>query len=117
VIADMVGNEDAGRAALHDRMERMCDPTHVRALPESEFIRLFATAGLEVRYVARGELALDVDEWIAHGGPDADTERELRAVAAASVDGDRAGLGMHRGADGRLAFAHRTAAFLLAKPA
>lgn len=117
VIADMVGNEDAGRAALHDRMERMCDPTHVRALPESEFARLFATAGLEVRHAARGELELDVEEWIEHGGPDEDTARELRAIAVASVDGDRAGLGMHRGTDGRLAFAHRTAAFLLVRPA
>lgn len=117
VVADMLGNDDAGRAALHDRMERMCDPTHVRALPESELARLFANLGLETRHVARGQLDITVDEWIAHGGPDEATERELRALAATSIDGDRAGIGMHRDAGGRLAFAHRTAAFLLARPA
>jgi ubiquinone/menaquinone biosynthesis C-methylase UbiE len=116
VVADMLGNDDAGRAALHDRMERMCDPTHVRAVPESELGRLFANVGLETRYVARGQLDITVDEWIAHGGPDEATERELRALAATSLDGDRAGVGMHRGGDGRLAFAHRTAAFLLVRP-
>ena len=116
VVADMLGNDDAGRAALHDRMERMCDPTHVRALPESELARLFANVGLETRHVARGQLDITVDEWIAHGGPDEATERELRALAATSIDGDRAGVGMHRDAVGRLAFAHRTAAFLLVRP-
>lgn len=117
VIADMLGSEEPGRAALHDRMERLCDPTHVRALPQSELLRLFASARLDVRHAARGELGITVDEWIAHGGPDVETERELRALAAASVDGDRAGLGMHRDGAGRLAFAHRTAAFLLVRPA
>jgi SAM-dependent methyltransferase len=107
----------ACRAALHDRMERLCDPTHVRALPQSELVRLFDSARLDVRHTARGELGITVDEWIAHGGPDDETERELRALAAASVDGDRAGLGMHRDTAGRLAFAHRTAAFLLVRPA
>jgi ubiquinone/menaquinone biosynthesis C-methylase UbiE len=117
IVADMLGSDDAGRAALHDRMERLCDPTHVRALPESELARLFANAGLEVRHVARAALGITVDEWIAHGGPDDGTARELRALAATSIDGDRAGIGMHRDAAGRLAFAHRTAAFLLVRPA
>ncbi|MBY0279226.1 methyltransferase domain-containing protein [Candidatus Binatia bacterium] len=117
VIADMLGSDEPGRAALHDRMERLCDPTHVRALPQSELVRLFDSARLDVRHTARGELGITVDEWIAHGGPDDETERELRALAAASVDGDRAGLGMHRDTAGRLAFAHRTAAFLLVRPA
>lgn len=117
VVADMLGNDDAGRAALHDRMERLCDPTHVRALPEPEFTRLFASGGLEVRHVARAQLEITVDEWIEHGGPDDATVHELRALAAASTDGDRAGLGMHRDGSGRLAFAHRTAAFLLVRPA
>ena len=116
VIADMLGSDDPGRAALHDRMERLCDPTHVRALPEAEFTRLFADVGLEVRHVARGRLEITVDEWIVHGGPDESTARELRALAAASLDGDRAGLAMQRDASGRLAFAHRTAAFLLVRP-
>lgn len=117
VIADMLGSADPGHASLHDRMERLCDPTHVRALPEVEFSRLFADAGLGVRHVARGRLEITVDEWIAHGGPDEAAAQELRALAATSIDGDRAGLGMHRNASGRLAFAHRTAAFLLVRPA
>jgi ubiquinone/menaquinone biosynthesis C-methylase UbiE len=116
VVADMLGNDDAGRAALHDRMERLCDPTHVRALPEAEFVRLFTSRGLEVRHVARSQTGITVDEWIAHGGPADATVNELRALAAASTDGDRAGLGMHRDATGRLAFAYRTAAFLLVRP-
>lgn len=117
VIADMLGSEDPERAAYHDHMERLCDPTHVEALPESRFQALFAAAGLELRHVGRGRLAITVDEWIAHGGPEPAVERELRALAEGAVDGDRAGVGMHRDADGGLAFAHASAAFLLTRPA
>jgi len=34
VIADLLGSEDSAKAAHHDHMERLCDPTHVRAIPE-----------------------------------------------------------------------------------
>lgn len=117
LIADMLGAEDATDADYHDRMERLCDPTHVRALPESAFRDLFASAGLVVRHAVQGTMPIRVDEWIEHGGPTPEVERELRALAAAALDGDRGALGMRREADGRLTFAHRTAAFLLARDA
>ncbi len=115
LIADMLGAEDVEQAAYHDRMEILCDPTHVRALPESAFHTLFASTGLAVQHAVRGTMDIRVDDWIAHGGPALDVERELRALAEAALDGDRGALGMRRDADGRLAFAHRTAAFLLAR--
>jgi ubiquinone/menaquinone biosynthesis C-methylase UbiE len=116
VIADMVGAEDRAQAAYHDRMERLCDPTHVRALPESELRRLFDAHGLEVRFAHKSAMDIEVDEWIAHGGPSAAVEKELRALVEASLDGDRSGLGVRRDGD-RLVFAHQGGAFLLTRPA
>jgi ubiquinone/menaquinone biosynthesis C-methylase UbiE len=111
LVADLLGSDDPAQAALHDRIERLCDPTHVRALPLSELERLFRAQRLELVRAPTSELHYDVEAWIAHGGPDAASAAEIRALLEGSMQGDRAGLAVHR-EDGRLRFRHRTAAFV-----
>jgi ubiquinone/menaquinone biosynthesis C-methylase UbiE len=111
LVADMLGDDDRERAALHDRIETLCDPTHVRALPASELERLFAAAGLRIVAAPSSTMDYDAEEWIAHGGPDAVTRDEILRLLAASIAGDRSGLQVRR-EDGRLRFTHRTAAFV-----
>jgi ubiquinone/menaquinone biosynthesis C-methylase UbiE len=115
LVADLLGSELPESAALHDRIERLCDPTHARALPLSEFSRLFRAQGLEVASQFGSEMRYDVEEWLAHGGPDTDTAVEIRSLLETSIEGDRADLAVHR-AEGRLRFRHRTAAFVLRTP-
>jgi ubiquinone/menaquinone biosynthesis C-methylase UbiE len=115
LVADLLGSDDPAQAALHDRIERLCDPTHTRALPQAELQRLFRAQGLELVREPTSELHYDVEEWIAHGGPDAATAAQIRALLESSMEGDRAGLAVYR-RDGRLRFRHRTAAFTLRKP-
>lgn len=115
LVADLLGSEDPAQADMHDRIERLCDPTHTRALPVSAFEALFADAALEVLAQPTSTLAYDADEWIAHGGPDEETAAEIRTLLAASVERDLSGLDVRR-VDGKLRFRHRTAAFLLRKP-
>jgi ubiquinone/menaquinone biosynthesis C-methylase UbiE len=116
VIADMLGSEDPAKAAYHDRMERLCDPTHVRALPETELRRLFTEAGLVVRFAGKSPLDIEVQEWIAHGGPNESVARELYALVEASLETDLSGLHVRREGD-RLLFSHQGGAFLLSRPA
>ena len=116
VIADMLGSDDPAKAAYHDHMEQLCDPTHVRAIPDAEFRGLFAAAGLAVRFVGKSALDIRVDEWIAHGGPSAAVERELYALIEASLATDLSDLNVRR-EGGQLTFSHRGAAFLLARAA
>jgi hypothetical protein len=56
----MAASEDPKRAAVLNRMERLRDPSHARALSLTELRRLFAQAGLpgprETTYDVRGEL-------------------------------------------------------------
>ena len=115
LIADMLGAEDAATAAEHDRIERLCDPTHVRAIPESEFDRLFAAAGIEVLLRPTLSMDYDVDEWMAHGGPGPEAAREIVALLEASIADDRTGLKVRR-EDGRLRFSHAAAVFVLQVP-
>lgn len=112
VVADLLGSEDAGQAELHDRIERLCDPTHARALPESEFMRIFEVAGLEVSRNLQSSLDYDLDEWIDHGAPDEATRRQIVALMEADLEPARTGLAVRREHD-RLRFSHRTAAFVL----
>lgn len=112
LVADLLGSEDADQAELHDRIERLCDPTHARALPASEFSRLFEAAALACVREIPSSLDYDLDEWIDHGAPGDAARREIHALMERSIDGDLAGLGVRREA-GRLRFRHRTAAFVL----
>ncbi|MBM4255009.1 MAG: hypothetical protein FJ147_03840 [Deltaproteobacteria bacterium] len=108
----MIASEDTEQAAYHNRVERLCDPTHVRALPESEFNQLFAVAGLQVLFQPTVTLSYSVAEWMDHGGPDEATAREIVALLEASVDVDRTGLNVRR-EDGVLRFSHSAMVFLV----
>jgi ubiquinone/menaquinone biosynthesis C-methylase UbiE len=112
VIADILGNEDRAKAELHDRIERLCDPTHVTALPASAFERMFAAAGLRVVTAPRSTLDYEVHEWMSHGAPSEAARREIVSLLESSLEGDRAGLRVRR-EDGRLRFSHHGAAFVL----
>jgi ubiquinone/menaquinone biosynthesis C-methylase UbiE len=114
VIADMLSSEDPEQAAYHNRLDRLCDPTHVRALPPSEFERLFADAGLSVQTRITVSIDIEVDEWIAHGAPDAAAEAEIRALLADSLDTDRCGLNLRR-QNGQLWFSYPSGVFVVAR--
>ena len=112
LVADLLGSEDPRKAALHDRIERLCDPSHARALPRSELDRLFADAGLAVRFARETELGYELEEWLPHGGPGPEATAEIRALLEGSMADDGADLAVRRRGV-RLHFRHRAAVFLL----
>jgi ubiquinone/menaquinone biosynthesis C-methylase UbiE len=112
LVADLLGNENGEQAALHDRIERLCDPTHERALPATRFHTLFEESGLAIVHDIRSTIGYELTEWIDHGAPPEGDRREIVALMEASIQGDRAGLDVRR-EDGRLHFRHCTAAFVL----
>jgi ubiquinone/menaquinone biosynthesis C-methylase UbiE len=115
VVADLLGSEVAEQAELHDRIERLCDPTHARALPESEFMRIFQSAGLALSRNLLSTLDYDLDEWIDHGAPDEAARRQIVSIMESDLEAGRTGLAVRR-ENARLRFSHRTAAFVLVHP-
>jgi ubiquinone/menaquinone biosynthesis C-methylase UbiE len=111
LLADMLGSEDTEQAELHDRIERLGDPTHVRALPESEFARLATGAGLMTAHDVRSTLDHDLDEWIASGAPGEAARREITSILESCLADDRLGLHVRR-EEGRLRFTHQVAVFV-----
>ena len=116
LIADQVSSEDTDKAALHNEIERLCDPTHVRALSESEFELLFARLRLTVAFKGRATIDYSVAEWISHGGPPPERAAEIERKMCDAIEGDRAGLQV-RVENGELRFSHTGVAFLVEKPA
>jgi len=115
LIADMLASPDPEKAAYHDRIERLCDPTHTRALKEAEFDGLFREVGLEVLHRPTSEIDYDVEEWLEHGGPTEEVAAEIRQLLEASIANDLCGLKVRR-EGAHMKFSHQVAAFLLLVP-
>ncbi|HJU28445.1 MAG TPA: class I SAM-dependent methyltransferase [Candidatus Binataceae bacterium] len=113
-ISDMTASEDAEKAALQNRLERLCDPTHSRSLPISEFERMFAEHGFRVAMKVERDARLTLDDWIRFGAPPPENESLLRELAADAVDGDKAGLRFARDGD-TIRLAHNSVTFVIEK--
>jgi ubiquinone/menaquinone biosynthesis C-methylase UbiE len=116
LVADMLSSEDPAQAEYHNRMERLVDPSHARALTMSECERLFTAAGLRARFQTALPIDMEVEEWLAHGGPDAATEAQIRAMIDASLATDRCGLNVRRAGD-TIRFTYATGVFVLERAA
>ena len=112
LVADMLTSEDPAKAEHHNAIERLCDPSHARALPVSEFEEMFRAAGLELVMSPQTSMDYDVDEWLDHGGPSAEVRRHIISLLEESMVEDRTGLSVKR-ENGKLWFGYRAAAFLL----
>ncbi len=112
LIADMLASDEPAKAKYHNRVERLCDPTHVCALSAAEFEALFAELGLEILEQPRSTLDYELDDWISHGGPSAEEAREIHELMGASIENDLSGLNVRREA-GRLHFSHTAVAYVL----
>jgi SAM-dependent methyltransferase len=92
VVADVAASDDPQRADAFNRMERLRDPSHTRALTLAEWRRLFADAELppprETYYDVRGEL----EGLLATSFPAPDDVAVIRKMFADSLADD--GLGM-----------------------
>lgn len=114
VISDMASSEDPEKAAFQNELERLCDPTHGRTLPISEFQRMFAEHGFRTAMKVERDSRLTIDDWIRFGGASAENAARLRELAEAAVDNDRAGLRMTRERD-TIRLIHNSVSFVIEK--
>jgi len=106
VLADIVCSEDAREAELHNALELLRDPTHVRMHPASALRQMVESLGLTVAAEERWEQPREFGEWLAITNA---PERvwPLRAVMGALAEaGERAGIDL-RAEGGTVTFIHR----------
>ncbi len=65
VIADLLSSEDPTDTRLHNALEQLRDPSHIRMLPESELLKVVNDAGFRVISSEHWQQQRQFGEWAA----------------------------------------------------
>jgi len=106
VVADVVSSENEEEATLHNALETLRDPTHVRMLSPGDMLGVIRMAGLRITSSSTWEIRREYEEWIRI------TNAPERVKPLYTVMVTLAKAGIHAGVnlrfDGRtVAFSHR----------
>lgn len=113
VVVDTCASADPAKAARFNQLEKLRDPSHVRALPLAELQGLFEAAGLPEPRLAFSELRDEVKNLLARSFPNPGDDAKIIDMFAASAKDDRLGIPVHRsigfGGGERLEYAYPVA--------
>lgn len=90
-VADICASEDALKADRFNQLERLNDPTHVRALSLSEHLSLFRSVGLTDAKVSRYTLDIPLLRMLAESGRSCEQALEIEKLVRASIEDDMLG--------------------------
>ena len=108
VVIDTEASPDVAKAAEFNRMERLRDPSHVRAMPLTELRGLFPQAGLPAPRGTSYRLEGELEALLGRSFPLAGDADKIREIFAASLGDDRLGIPMAR-EDARICYAYPVA--------
>jgi ubiquinone/menaquinone biosynthesis C-methylase UbiE len=106
VIVDAVSSEDKSEAKLHNAIERLRDPSHVRMLPASELDNGVSRAGFRIVEHATWDMDRELEEWLAIVDDPARVEPIRTVIHTLAAAGRTAGIGLSV-KDSRVVFFHR----------
>jgi ubiquinone/menaquinone biosynthesis C-methylase UbiE len=116
VVVDVVSSEDADESRLHNAIEQLRDPSHVRMLAPSELESALARAGFAEIAASTWDAPRELEEWMAIVN-DLSRAAPLRTVIRALAESGRtAGIGLSV-QGGRVVFVHRWRLVKATKPA
>lgn len=98
----------ADRADAFNRMEKLRDPSHARALPIDEQLALFASAGLSEPRVTWYRLEGELEGLLTRSFPNAGDAEKIRRTFEAALADDALGMNVRR-ADGTIRFGYPVA--------
>lgn len=116
VILDVISSENEAEAALHNALETLRDPSHVRMLPKSELQRVLGNANLTVETCTEWSDPREFEDWLKiTNAPE--RAHPLRVVMMALAGkGATAGIGL-RLDGGEILFEHAKALTVAVKRA
>jgi len=114
-LSDVVASDDRQAADVHNAIEQLRDPSHVRMLPANALLRCVEAAGLVIAEHNRWQVRRELDEWLDIVA-DEERIRPLRAlIAALARRGETAGIGLEAAGD-TVTFVHSWIAIKALKP-
>ncbi len=114
VVADTCASADPAKAAAFNRLEKLRDPSHARALSLAELEDLYRNAGLPRPEERFYELRDTVDNLLARSFPNPGDEPKIRDLFALSLTDGRLGIPLARDGD-RLVYAYPVAILAAAR--
>lgn len=116
LVADADAPSDPAKAAELNRMEKLRDPSHARAMPRAELIELFREVGLGAPRLAQYTLESELDGLLSRSFPLPGDAEKIRAMFAASLEDDTMGLSVRRDA-GQIRLSYPIAVLVADNPA
>ena len=116
LIIDPLAPESDSKFEMHNRIERLRDPSHTLTLRLTDFLKLFDEEGLETLRQALRRRPRFFDNWMMRGGHAPGTKRylETRKLMEDSMAGDQAGFSAQaQGED--IQIVHNEGMFLLGR--
>ncbi|HKA45107.1 MAG TPA: methyltransferase domain-containing protein [Burkholderiales bacterium] len=105
VIVDVMASEDAEQAALHNALETLRDPSHVRMVSKSELERWLAEAGFAVESLLGWTNHREFGEWLKITNAPERVRPLQTVMTELARRGARAGINL-RLEEGKLRFEH-----------
>jgi SAM-dependent methyltransferase len=96
VVIDVEASPDPAKAAAFNRMERLRDPSHVRALLLAELLALFSAVGLPTPRTTAYDLRSELEGLLGRSFPEPGNEVKVRQAIIDSVVDDALGIGAQR---------------------
>ena len=96
VVTDVEASPDPAKATAFNRMERLRDPSHVRALPLAELLALFSAVGLPTPRTTAYDLRSELEGLLGRSFPEPGNDVKVRQAIIDSVVDDALGIGAHR---------------------
>ncbi|MGC2413970.1 MAG: methyltransferase domain-containing protein [Stellaceae bacterium] len=115
VVVDTYASPDPAKAAEFNRLEKLRDPSHARALGLAELRDLFRAAGLGEPRERFYELRDEVKNLLARSFPNPGDEQKIVDLFAASIADDRLGIPVDRDGD-RLVYGYPVAILAAERP-
>jgi ubiquinone/menaquinone biosynthesis C-methylase UbiE len=113
VVADPAPAAD--KVDAYNRMERLRDPSHARALPLGEHLERFRAAGLPEPRVMHYRLESDLDALLSRSFPEPGDADRIRAIVLADLAEDTLDLDVRRDGD-RVRLGHPIAVLAARRP-
>ena len=107
-VIDSEASSDPAKAAEFNRMEKLRDPSHVRAMPLAELKGLFAGAGLPSPRVTNYRLEGNLEGLLSRSFPLPGDADKIREIFATSLGDDGLGIPMSRDGE-RIRYAYPVA--------
>jgi ubiquinone/menaquinone biosynthesis C-methylase UbiE len=116
VVIDALSPESDAKFELHNRIEKIRDPSHTESLRLTTFLAMFETLGLEIARQSLKRRQRSFNQWMLRAGLESKHKRyqEARRLLEESIQGDKAGYSPHIEGDDIL-IVHNEVNFLLAR--